>query len=131
MPPVILGSSLSGLLVSLSLSRAGIEHIVVGSDEPPPAIPRLGESIIDTSSPELWRLYGEELRHCFYKKSHISYLNGNFSTLIHLGSPVRSDARCRKFARPDAPYAWFGESLMHLDRIAFDLAIFHKARAQP
>src|SRR5438093_11149772 len=95
-PPVILGSSLSGLLVSLSLSREGIEHVLVGGDEPP-AIPRLGESVNDTASPELWRLYGRELDHCFHYKNHIAYFNGNFSTLIHLARPRRTRMRLAKF----------------------------------
>ena len=30
--PVILGSSLSGLLVSLSLSRAAVDHVLVGGE---------------------------------------------------------------------------------------------------
>ncbi len=130
-PPVIIGSSLSGLLVSQSLSRAGIDHVLVGSDEPPPPIPRLGESLIDTSSPELWRLYGRELPECFHYKSHISYFNSNFASMVHLASPTRSKERVNKFApltgKPH--YPWFGEGLFHLDRIAFDAAIYDKVRA--
>ena len=53
-PPLVLGSSLSGLLVSLALSRRGVEHRLVGGDEPA-SIPRLGESLNDTASPELFR----------------------------------------------------------------------------
>jgi flavin-dependent dehydrogenase len=132
--PVVLGSSATGLLLSLQLSRDGIDHILIGTDEPPPAIPRLGESIIDTSSPELWRLYGHEFPECFHYKNHIAYLDGNFAALCHLASPLRSKTRVNKFARPDGGktrYPWFGEGLFHLDRIAFDRAAYFKARAHP
>src|SRR4051794_38331163 len=98
MKPVILGSSLSGLLVSQALSREGIEHIVVGDDVEPPEIPRLGESLNDTASPELWRWYGRELPHCFQYKNHISYFNGNFTTLISLANPYRKRERVMRLS---------------------------------
>jgi flavin-dependent dehydrogenase len=131
--PVVLGSSATGILVSLQLSRDGIEHILIGSDDPPSDLPRLGESIIDTSSPELWRLYGHEFPECFYYKNHIAYLDGNFSALCHVASPTRGKKRIAKFAPADGRktrYPWFGEALFHLDRVAFDRAAYHKARAQ-
>ena len=119
--------------MSLALSRAGVEHILIGTDDPPAPVPRLGESIIDTSSPELWRLYGHEFADCFHYKNHIAYLNGNFSALCHLASPLRTQKRISKFAHPDGRktrYPWFGEALFHLDRIKFDRAAYLKARAQ-
>src|SRR5258706_11186074 len=130
MSVVVLGSSLSGVLVSLSLSRAGIEHVLVGGGEPP-AIPRLGEALTDCASPELWRLFGGEFPDCFYYKSHISIMNGDFATLIQLANPRRSPERVAKFAREKPGYPWLGEGLFHLDRIAFDRAVYHKALAQP
>lgn len=130
--PVVLGSSATGILVSLALSREGIDHVLIGSDEPPAPIPRLGESLIDTSSPELWRLYGQEFAQYFHYKNHISYLNGHFSSLAHLASPTRSRKRIDRFAPKEgkARYPWFGEALFHLDRIGFDRAAWDKARAQ-
>src|SRR5256885_6357060 len=108
MSVVVLGSSLSGVLVSLSLSRAGIEHVLVGGEEPP-AIPRLGEALTDCASPEPWRLFGRELPDCFYYKSHISIMNGDFATLIHLASPLRSPERVARFspATGKPRYPWF------------------------
>jgi hypothetical protein len=117
-PPVILGSSLSGLLISQALSRAGIDHVLLGEDREPPAIPRLGESLNDTASPELWRYYGREISDCFHYKNHICYFNGNFATLIHLANPRRTPARVLRFAptRGVPRYPWFGDGLFHLDR---------------
>lgn len=129
MSVVVLGSSLSGVLVSLSLSRAGIEHVLVGGAEPP-AIPRLGEALTDCASPELWRLFGREFPDCFYYKSHISIMNGDFATLIQLANPRRSPERVNHFAGGKPGYPWLGEGLFHLDRIAFDRAVYHKALAQ-
>ncbi len=131
-PIVILGSSLSGLLVSLSLSRAGVEHVLVGGDEPA-AVPRLGEALTDCASPELWRLFGREFPDCFYYKSHISIMNGDFATLIQLANPRRSPERVAAFSPEKGipGYPWLGEGLFHLDRIAFDRAVYHKALAQP
>lgn len=130
--PVILGSSATGVLVSLALSRAGIEHVLIGGDAPLP-IPRLGESLNDVGSPELWRLYGREFREHFHKKNHICYFNGNFSTIISLANPRRSEAQMLRGAPVEGTpiYPWLGRSLFHLDRSRFDIAIYHKALAQP
>jgi hypothetical protein len=129
MSVVVLGSSLSGVLVSLSLSRAGVEHVLVGGAEPP-AIPRLGEALTDCASPELWRLYGRDFPDCFYYKSHISIMNGDFATLIQLANPRRSPERVARFSGGKPGYPWLGEGLFHLDRIAFDRAVYHHAKAQ-
>jgi len=131
MSVVVLGSSLSGVLVSLSLSRAGIDHILVGGEEPA-AVPRLGEALTDCASPELWRLYGREFPDCFYYKSHISIMNGNFATLIQLANPRRSPERVAAFSpeKGKPGYPWLGDGLFHLDRIAFDKAVYRKAIQQ-
>jgi hypothetical protein len=126
---VVLGTSLSGVLVSLSLSRAGVEHVLVGGG-PPAAVPRLGEALTDCASPELWRLYGRDFPDCFYYKSHISIMNGDFATLIQLANPRRSPERVAKYSGGRPGYPWLGEGLFHLDRIAFDRAAYDLALAQ-
>ena len=70
LPPVVIGSSFAGVLVSLSLSRAGVQHILIGGDEPDDS-PRLGESLNECASPELFSEYSEEFPDCFHTKSHI------------------------------------------------------------
>lgn len=126
--PVVLGTSATGILVSLSLSRAGISHVLIGGDAPP-AIPRLGESLNDVGSPELWRLYGREFREFFHKKNHIGYYNGNYSAIISLANPRRTEKQMLRGApRKGIPiYPWLGRSLFHLDRVGFDIAIYQKA----
>ncbi|MCB0160353.1 MAG: hypothetical protein KDD83_19600, partial [Caldilineaceae bacterium] len=42
--PTIIGSGLTGLLISLALSKAQISHRVIGGP-PPTGSPRLGESL--------------------------------------------------------------------------------------
>ena len=42
--PVIVGSSLTGLLISKSLSNHHIEHVLIGGPRPL-QVPRLGESL--------------------------------------------------------------------------------------
>jgi hypothetical protein len=106
--------------------------VLIGGDAPLP-IPRLGESLNDVGSPELWRLYGREFREHFHKKNHICYFNGNFSTIISLANPRRSERQMLRGAplKGVPIYPWLGRSLFHLDRSRFDIAIYHKALAQP
>ena len=105
--------------------------MLVGGGEPA-AVPRLGEALTDCASPELWRLFGREFPEFFYYKSHISIMNGDFSTLIHLADPLRSPERVARFSpeRGRPGYPWLGDGLFHLDRIAFDRAVYHKTLAQ-
>jgi flavin-dependent dehydrogenase len=130
--PAVLGSSLSGLLVSLSLSRAGIEHVVVGGEEPL-EVPRLGESLNECAGPELWRLFGREFGEFFYTKSHISLFNGHIATIVHLANPQRSISRLQRFTngRGESRRVSWSQTLFHVDRIGLDRAVYHKVRDQP
>jgi flavin-dependent dehydrogenase len=130
--PVVLGASLSGLLVSLSLSRAGIDHVLVGGDEPPDA-PRLGESLNEVAGPELWRCFGREFPQFFLTKSHISLFNRDYVSLVYVGNPLRSVETLARHAVPDGDVRFsFDQALLfHLDRAGFDRALYRKARSQP
>lgn len=129
--PLIIGSSLSGLLVSDALSRAGIEHTLIGGGQPA-AVPRLGESMNECAGPELWRLYHADFRDCFHAKNHISLLNGRFATQVHLANPNSTLERAaRSMFRGDKVRFPFPRNvLIHVDRIEFDRRLYHRVRSR-
>ncbi|HUP20434.1 MAG TPA: hypothetical protein VM778_10830 [Gemmatimonadota bacterium] len=124
----MIGSSFSGLLVSLALSRAGIEHVVVGGPEPP-RIPRLGESLNECAAPELWRLFQAEMPGLFFPKSHISLLNGEYATMAKFGDPHRSFGGDGEEAN-GSERRWMNV-LSHVDRVELDPEVYRRARAEP
>ncbi len=130
--PVIIGSSMTGLLVSYSLSKQNISHILVGTGVPPEE-PRLGESINECAGTEFWRLFGDEFIEYCYVKSHISILNGEFAGMLYLADPKRrletvykevGGTRSGKYVR------FMADQLMHLDRVGFDRALYEKVRGE-
>jgi flavin-dependent dehydrogenase len=126
--PVVLGSSMSGLLVSLALSRAGIRHVLVGGAEPG-ATPRLGESLNEVAGPELWRRFGRDLSRFFYRKAHISLMNGSLASLAYISDPNRSLADMARYAGGDAFHRPIANgTLFHLDRAGFDPVVYRMAR---
>lgn len=135
--PVVVGSSFSGVLISLMLSRAGVDHVVVGGHEPDES-PKLGESLNECASPELFGLFGEEFRDCFFTKSHISLLNGDFASQLVVANPHRCKNRMAKmypFPGDTSVSTWrtfggciTGRNLMHVDRTKLDNAVYWKAR---
>lgn len=139
--PVVIGSSMSGLMVSLSLSSAGIDHVLIGGPEPA-AVPRLGESLNEAASPELWRRYGGKYPECFRIKSHISLMNGKVATMAHIADPNRCMSRLKKYVASSpsekrmSMARWYfaslsGRWLLHVDRITLDRALYHEAIANP
>ncbi|MCB0162470.1 MAG: hypothetical protein KDD83_30240, partial [Caldilineaceae bacterium] len=65
--PAVIGSGLSGLLISHALSKAGIDHVLIGGP-PSTGSPRLGESLgipatvhLATEFPDLAQFYGPKL----------------------------------------------------------------------
>ena len=138
--PVIIGSSLTGLLISMTLSREGINHVLIGGD-PPDDVPRLGESLNECAGPALWREFGKEVQDCFFIKSHISLMNGRFLSMIYLANPNRSVCAGSHLIESkfnQYPSLWKllvsalfkGTTILHLDRIRFDPMVYHKAIAK-
>ncbi len=130
--PVIMGSSMTGLLVSYTLSKNHIPHILIGSGVPPNT-PRLGESMNECASTELWRLFGDELIDYFHVKSHISLLNGPFATMAYLAEPKRRLQQ--KFDMNGGTWTgnyvgFMADLLMHVDRAEFDRAVYERVRAE-
>ena len=123
---------MTGLMISLSLSRAGIRHTLLGGG-PPPDVPRLGESLNEPAAPELFRLFGEEWPDLFVKKNHISLFNGPYVTSIHIGNPNLSLARVARsvIRRGEVRLPRARTILTHVDRVEFDKRLYAKVLEQP
>lgn len=125
---MIIGSSMTGLVVSHALSKEGVRHILIGGPEPDES-PRLGESMNEGGSLACWRLFGPEFRNHFHTKSHISLLNGNIASLVSTGNPHRSmDDAMRSSTGRTFSSRNTSRSLVHLDRSRFDPVLYRKVR---
>lgn len=127
--PVLISSSMTSLLVSHSLSKARIPHVMIGGPEPND-LPRLGESINENSSIDFWNLLGPEFKKHFFTKSHISLMSGDLSSMIQIANPARSIDRISC----NGKRIHFGKAvgtLIHAERIGLDRELYHKVRASP
>ena len=112
--PVVLGSGVTGLLVSASLSKAGIAHTLLGGP-PPDDRPRLGESMNEGSSALMWRLFGFDATPHLYMKSHISLVHGELASLAYAANPRRTVPGVQRVARGlDLPLTGLGPSIAML-----------------
>jgi flavin-dependent dehydrogenase len=118
--PVILGTGLTGLAISRTLSHAGIRHVLVGAQ--PADTPRLGESLNAEGSLEIARQF-PDLTRFFYAKERLAlFTDGHalaFDSIQLEGAP----AFYRHFHYPPTV------RLLHVDRIGFDRAVFDAAIA--
>ncbi|MCB0212604.1 MAG: hypothetical protein KDJ52_24890, partial [Anaerolineae bacterium] len=127
--PVVIASSLTGLLISYSLSQARIPHILIGGDAPAD-IPRLGESINEAASIDFRRFLGLEFGQYFYKKNHICLMNGSILSMSYSGNPGQGVSTVLP-DRKKAAFSMVPNGLIHLDRSKFDKALYHKVKASP
>jgi flavin-dependent dehydrogenase len=122
--PVILGSGLTGMSISTTLSRAGVDHVLVGG--PPGTLPRLGESLNLEGTLLLREMYPELSRYFFPKRIVAGYLAGyrltcDFDVAERLVSRVMFRA---------LGYRAVGEFLQ-FDRLGFDAALWEQTAASP
>jgi len=121
---VVLGAGLTGLVVSRALSRHGITHVLVG--RPPTDEPRLGESMNGEGSAVLLADYAEFGDH-FHPKERITFSVGAYASTadFHIAEVPRN----RRF------FASLGQrpprTLIHVERIGFDRALFHAVTTSP
>lgn len=127
--PVIIGSSLTGLLISRSLSLAGIDHILIGGDEPEEK-PRLGESLHELASAEFWRWLGPEFYECFCPKNHLCVLNGYFVSLVHTRDPNQPFEPII-YEGPKVTLSKMVMGLMNVDRSKMDKILYHQIKNDP
>lgn len=123
--PTIIGSGLTGLLISLALSKAGIGHVLIGGP-PPVGSPRLGESL-NLEATLYFLSEFPELADCYYQKDFAHVLAGNiggyfsFSFLAETGSRIGLGIWGKQ-----SP-----QGLIHFDRVRLDAALYEKAVRSP
>ena len=123
--PTIIGSGVSGLLISHALSKAEIDHVLIG-DPPSVGSPRLGESLGIPASVHLLTEF-PDLAQFFGPKSHARAFAGDQSGGFHFDI-------CRSPAMKLALRHWHKrcpDYALHLDRTEFDAALYAKAIASP
>ncbi len=118
--PVIIGSGLSGMVISDRLTKARIHHTMIGA--PPTDLPRLGESIDPAGTLELLRFY-PEFEEFYYRKRWISVFLGEYATSCNFSQNFgrRVGLRMLGFSSPS--------EFIHVDRIGFDQALYEKVTA--
>ena len=118
--PVIIGSSLSGMVISDQLTQAGLPHILIGS--PPNDQPRLGESIDPAGTLELLELY-PELDRFYFKKRWITVFVADYATACKFGRSLGRNAGLRAMGFQSPP------EFIHVDRVGFDQALYERVVA--
>lgn len=120
--PVIIGSGLSGMAISDWLTRAEIDHIMIGAA--PTNLPRLGESIDPAGTLELLRYY-PEYSEFYYRKKWISVFLGDYATTCNFGQNFNRvvGLKLLGFTSP--------EEFIHVDRVNFDGAFYDRVIASP
>ena len=123
-PVVVLGCGLSGMAISRALSRGGIEHVLVG--RAPRAVPRAGESLDLVATVLLRRLF-PELEQLLLPKKSVTTVLAHHSFVCPLEVTRRGPAHwllpALGFSTP--------ECLDHVDRAAFDTAMFEQVASSP
>jgi flavin-dependent dehydrogenase len=118
--PVILGTGLTGVAISRSLSAAGIRHVLIGA--PPGDKPRLGESMNTEGSLEIARQFSDFQQFFFPKQRQALFFGGNTIAFDSI-----------QYAAGRAYYPLLGYpptvQLLHVDRLGFDRAVFAAAIA--
>lgn len=115
--PIVIGSGLTGLSISYCLSRAAVDHVLIGRR--PDASPRLGESmnlegtlLLLETLPQLSRFY-------FPKKQVLGYC-GDYEVVCDFDVSERAVARVIFRALGYAPV----DEFLQVDRIGFDAALW-------
>ena len=121
--PAVIGSGLSGLLISHALSKAGIDHVLIGGP-PSTGSPRLGESLgipatvhLATEFPDLAQFYGPKL----YARVLLGEVKGGFR--LDTWRTTATDLSLRYWNKRGPDY------LFHLDRTEFDAVLYTRVTA--
>lgn len=120
--PVIIGAGLSGMAISDWLTRAKIDHIMIGAE--PTTLPRLGESIDPAGTLELLKYYPEYDEY-YYRKAWISVFLGNYATTCDFSQNFNRLVGL-KLLGFDSP-----QEFIHVDRVGFDAAFYERIMASP
>jgi flavin-dependent dehydrogenase len=122
--PVIVGSGLTGMAISRTLTRAAVPHVMVGG--PPGDTPRLGESLNMEGTFGLLELFPEFSRYFFPKRVVTGYL-GDFSLTCNFQLDRSPGAHViyRALGRRPVP------EFLQFDRMGFDAALYEATAASP
>jgi flavin-dependent dehydrogenase len=115
--PLVIGAGLTGLSISHSLSRASIDHVLVGRR--PDMSPRLGESLNLEGTLLLWEMFPQFSRFFFPKREVLGYL-GDYEVLCDFAVSQRAVSRAIFRTLGYAP----AEEFLQVDRIGFDAALW-------
>jgi hypothetical protein len=115
--PVVIGSGLTGLSISHSLSRASIDHVLIGRR--PDTSPRLGESMNLEGTLLLWEMFPQLSRFFFPKAQVLGYLAAH-EVVCDFDVGKRFVSRMIFRAMGFAP----AEEFLQVDRIGFDAALW-------
>jgi flavin-dependent dehydrogenase len=118
--PVVIGSGLTGLSISHCLSRASIDHVLVGRR--PDASPRLGESMNLDGTLLLWEMF-PQLSRFFYPKHEVLGFLGDYEVKCDFVVGARAISRAIFRALGYAPATEF----LQVDRVGFDAALWELA----
>jgi len=118
--PVVIGSGLTGLSISHCLSRAAIDHIVIGRR--PELSLRLGESLNLEGTLLLLEMFPELSRFFFPKRDALGYF-GDYEVVCDFEVSQRAVSRAIFRTLGFAP----ATELLQVDRIGFDAALWDLA----
>jgi flavin-dependent dehydrogenase len=120
--PIIIGSGFSGMAISDWLSRAGIDHMLIGG--PPNNLPRLGESIDPAGTLEMLRYYPEYSRF-YFRKKWITVFLGDYATICDFSQNTGRVVGLKLLGFKSPP------EFIHVDRVGFDAALYEKVIDSP
>ena len=120
--PVVIGSGLTGLSISHCLSRASIDHVLIGRR--PDTSPRLGESLNLDGTILILEMFPQLSRFLYPKREVLGYL-GDYKVTCDFSVSERAVARAVFRALGYAPATEF----LQVDRIGFDAALWDIAVA--
>lgn len=116
--PVIIGTGLTGLAVSRTLSQKGIQHVLIGT-QVDSTTPKLGESLNIEATLDLVQFFPDFLKYCTPKISTVYYRrNKAVYVPLDMGS-YNVMVKFFNLLGYQVP-----PSTLHLDRLAFDEALF-------
>ena len=115
--PIVIGSGLTGLSISYCLSRAGIDHVLIGRR--PDASPRVGESMNLEGSLLLLEIFPQLSRFYFPKKQVLGYC-GDYEVICDFDVSQRAVSRAVFRTLGYAPM----DEFLQVDRVGFDAALW-------
>jgi flavin-dependent dehydrogenase len=122
--PVVIGSGLTGLSISHSLSRASIDHVLIGRR--PDTSPRLGESLNLEGTLLLWEMFPQLSRFFFPKRDALGYF-GDYQVGCDFSVAQRAVSRAIFRTLGYEPATEF----LQVERIGFDAAVWELVVASP